>query len=108
MGRLYEDVTGIVSPGARYKIGGWIRTQGVDGHVVIALDYVTSGGWSPAEGYVKEIGYVSGTQDWTYYESDEFVLPPMPASCVAAWFLFDFNAGKGSAWWDDVFLVRTG
>lgn len=106
LGRLYQDVTAEVSPGGIYKIGGWIKTQGVDGHVVIALDYVTSGGWSPADGYVKEIGYVSGTQDWTYYESDEFLLPPMPASCVAAWFLFDFNAGKGTAWWDDVFLIR--
>ena len=108
LGRLYQDVTEIVWPGHKYKIGGWIKTEGIDGRVVIALDYVDSGGWSPADGYVKEIGYVSGTQDWTYYESDEFMLPPMPTDCVAAYFLFDFNDGQGSAWWDDVFLIKTG
>jgi hypothetical protein len=108
LGRLYQDVTAIVSPGARYKIGGWIKTEAVDGAVVIALDYVGSGGWSPPDGYVEEIGHVSGTTDWTYYESDEFLLPPMPADCVAAWFLFDFNRGQGSAWWDDVCLTKTG
>lgn len=108
LGRLYQDVTGIVSPGGIYKIGGWIKTEAVDGAAVIALDYVDSSGACPADGYVKEIGYVSGTQDWTYYESDDFVLPPMPADCVAAWFLLDFNNGEGKAWWDDVFLIRTG
>lgn len=108
LGRLYQDVTGIVSPGDRYKIGGWIKTESVDGEIVIALDYVDGDGVSPGDGFVKEIGFVSGTQDWTYYESDEFTLPPMPADCVATYFLFDFNAGEGKAWWDDVFLIRTG
>jgi hypothetical protein len=106
LGRLYQDVTGIVSSGRKYKISGWLKTEGVAGYVVIALDYVTSGGWSPADGYVKEIGYVTGTSDWTYFESAIFTLPPMPADCVACWFLFDFNAGKGLAWWDDVQLVE--
>jgi len=104
LGRLYQDVTGRVSSGKQYKISGWIKTLNVEGFVVIALDYVASNGWTPADGYVKEIGYVSGTTDWTYYESDIFTLPPMPSDTVATWFLFDFNAGKGLVWWDDVSL----
>ncbi len=104
LGRLYQDVTALVSPGKQYRISGWIKTEAVVGYVVIALDYVGETGWSPADGYVKEIGYVTGTTGWTYYESEVFTLPPMPADCVAAWFLFDFNAGKGIAWWDDVQL----
>jgi len=106
LGRLYQDVTGLVSAGGKYKISGWIKTQNVVGWVVIALDYVASSGWTPGDGYVREIGYVTGTQDWTYYESDVFTLPPMPGDASAVWFLFDFNAGKGTAWWDDVSLME--
>jgi hypothetical protein len=106
LGRLYQDVTGIVKVGERYKIGGWIKTEDVVGNVVIALDYVDEYGWCPSDGYVKEIGHVAGTTDWTYYESEWFMLPPMPEDCVAAWFLFDFNNGKGTAYWDDVLLIH--
>ena len=106
LGRLYQDVTALVTPGKQYKISGWIKTEGVVGYAVIALNYVANNGWSPADGYVKEIGYVTGTSDWTYFESEIFMLPSMPADCVAAWFLFDFNAGKGVAWWDDVQLIE--
>jgi len=104
LGRLYQDVTDKVMSGKKYKISGWIKTFNVEGSVVIALDYVASNGWTPADGYVKEIGYVAGTTDWTYFESNIFTLPPMPGDAEDAWFLFDFNAGKGIAWWDDVSL----
>jgi hypothetical protein len=73
--------------------------------VVIALDYVNSDGWTPEYGYVKEIGYVTGTQNWDFFQSDVFSLPPMPSDAEALWFLFDFSAGSGTAWWDDVSLV---
>jgi len=107
LGRLYQDVTSKVTTNRKYKISGWIRTQNViGGGVVIALDYVGSNGWTPTDGYVMEIGYVTGTQDWTYFESAEFTLPSMPADCVAAWFLFDFNAATGIAWFDDVALLE--
>lgn len=106
LGRLYQDMTGIAHAGGEYKISGWIKTQNVVGWVVIALDYVAANGWTPADGYVREIGYVTDTQDWTYYESDVFTLPPMPSDASAVWFLFDFNAGKGTAWWDDVSLIE--
>jgi len=106
LGRLYQDMTGTVRAGRRYKISGWIKTQNVVGWIVIALDYVAANGWTQADGYVREIGYVTDTQEWTYYESDVFTLPPMPSDASAVWFLFDFNAGKGTAWWDDVSLVE--
>lgn len=106
LGRLYQDVTSITSPGNQYQISGWIKTSNVIGSVVIALDYVGSGGWTPADGYVMEIGHVSGTHDWTFFQSPVFTLPPMPSDAQATWFLFDFNNGAGTAWWDDVSLVQ--
>ncbi|MCK4394654.1 carbohydrate binding domain-containing protein [Candidatus Bipolaricaulota bacterium] len=105
LGRLYQDLTGNLIPEEQYKIGGWIKTQNVKGQVVIALDYVKRDGWCPLEGYVKEIGYVTGTTKWQYFESNWFVLPQMPSNCSMLWFLFDFNNGEGTAWFDDVFLV---
>jgi len=103
-GRLYQDVSGIASPGQQYQIGGWIRTNNLTGQAVIALDYVGTGGISPSDGHAQEIGKVTGTQDWTYFQSDAFTLPSMPADAQALWFLFDFN-GTGTAWWADVSLV---
>lgn len=104
LGRLYQNFTDRLIPGTRYKIGGWIKTQNVQGSVVIALDYVAANGWCPIDGYIKEIGYVSGTHDWYYYESNWFTLPSMPQDCKMLWFLFDFNLGNGTAYWDNVFL----
>jgi len=106
LGRLYQDMTGIVAVGGQYKISGWIKTQDVTGRVVIALDYVASNGWTPANGYIREIGHVAGTQDWTHYESGVFIIPLMPSDVSRIWFLLDFNAGKGTAWWDDLSLIE--
>jgi hypothetical protein len=109
LGRLYQDVTELVIPGRKYKIGGWIKANGVTGAgVVLALDYVNSEGLTSAEGYVMEIGHVTGTQDWAFFESEEFTLKNMASDCVATWFLFDFNVGAGMAWWDDVYLEDRG
>ncbi len=105
LGRLYQDVTWITSTGFQYQISGWIKTDNVIGCVVIGLDYVAANGWTPGDGYVKEIGCVSGTQGWTHYQSSTFTLPAMPADAQALWFLFDFNNGAGTAWFDDVSLV---
>jgi len=105
LGRLYQNVTGKVEVGEEYKISGWIKTENVEGQAVIGLDYVLPSGWTPGEGYVEEIGYVDGTTDWTYFESDWFVLPPMPEDCSALWFLLDFNNGNGTAWWDGMTLL---
>ncbi|MHB8585182.1 MAG: carbohydrate binding domain-containing protein [Thermoplasmatota archaeon] len=113
LGRLYQDVSPLMVPGHNYEISGWIKTQGVSGGgppcgAVIALDYVSSGGGTPGDGYIKEIGYASGTQGWTYYDSGSFTLPPWPSDAISAWFLFDFNCATGTAWWDDVCLTQAG
>lgn len=105
IGRLYQDVTAIVIPGNQYMISGWIKTFNVTGSVVIGLNYVTSGYYTPVDGYIAEIGQVNGTHDWTFYESSVFTVPPMPSDSVALYFLFDFNNGFGTAWWDDVSLT---
>ena len=105
LGRLYQDITHITTPGNQYQISGWIKTSNVVGNAVIALDYVGAGGWTPVDGYVKEIGEVTGTQGWAFFQSSVFTLPTMPSDADALWFLFDFNNGSGTAWWDDVSLV---
>jgi outer membrane protein assembly factor BamB len=104
IGRMYRDVTDITVSGQQYQISGWIKTSGVTGSVVFALDYVTSLHYTPADGFVMEIGNVNGTTDWTYYESPVFTLPQKPADAEALYFLLDFNAGTGTAWWDDLQL----
>jgi outer membrane protein assembly factor BamB len=106
IGRLYQDVTGFASPGDQYQISGWIKTSNVTGTAIIGLDYVTSANYTAADGYIMEIGNAKETQDWTFFQSSVFTLPPMPNDSVALYFLFDFNAGTGTAWWDDVALVQ--
>lgn len=107
LGRLYQDVTGITSPGNQYQISGWIKTNVTteEDAVVIGLDYVASGGWTPEDGYIMEIGYVTGTQGWTFFQSELFTLPSMPTDAQALWFLLDFNNAVGTAWWDNVSLA---
>ena len=108
LGRLYQDVTDIAIPGRFYKLSGWIKREGTTGPTVIGLDYVGANGWTPADGYVHEIGFFDGggTDGWTYFESKPFQLPPMPADCTNLWVLFDFNASTGTAWWDGIELVE--
>ncbi len=105
IGRLYQDVTNITTPGLQYRISGWIKTSNVTGAVVIGLDYISPGFYTPVGGYISEIGQVTGTTDWTYYESPTFTLPSMPTDAQSLYFLFDFNAGDGTAWFDDVALT---
>jgi hypothetical protein len=107
LGRLYQDVTRVVVPGQQYILSGWIQTQNVfgGGGIVIALDYVTSGGSTPQDGYVAEIGHVIGTQSWTFFQSAPFTLAHMPSDAVALWVLTDFNAATGTAWFDDLQLT---
>lgn len=105
LGRLYQDVTGMTSPGNEYQISGWIKTDNiVVGGAAIDFNYVQADGWTPADGYVLNVGTGTGTQDWTYFQGT-VTLPPMPADAVALYFAFDFNAAAGTAWWDDVSLV---
>jgi hypothetical protein len=105
LGRLYQNVGSITSVGSQYQISGWIKTSNIIGYAVIALNYVDSNGITPADGNVNTLGFVNGTQDWTFFQSPVFTLPAMPSDTRMLWFLFDFYAGAGTAWVDDVSLV---
>lgn len=108
LGRLYQDVTNLLIPEEEYVISGWIKTEGVStdgGGVVLGLNYVNSFGWTPANGYIQEIGDLKGTNDWTFFQSNPFILPTMPVDTSALWFLTDFNDSSGTAWFDDVALT---
>jgi sugar lactone lactonase YvrE len=110
LGRFHQDVTSVTTPGKIYQISGWIKTGTMyTGSVVIGLDYVDATGATPEGGYVKEIGnVVQSDQDWAFFQSDWFTLPPMPSDAQALWFLFDFNDGAGTAYFDDVSLTVSG
>jgi hypothetical protein len=106
LGRVFQDVTGGLVPGRHYVLSGWIRTQSVAGGtgVVIALFYLDTAGRTPLDGSVMEIGNVTGTQDWTFFQSPLFILPPMPPDAVALCVVLGFNAAAGTAWFDDLRL----
>jgi hypothetical protein len=106
LGRLYQNVTSTIIPGREYVLSGWLKTQGVTGGgFVIGLDYVGLDGATPAGGGVMTIGGVLGTQDWSFFESGPFVIPPMPRDAAALCVLMDFNASAGIAWVDDLQLT---
>jgi Tol biopolymer transport system component len=108
LGRFYQDVTTFVELGQSYVIGGWLRTVGVSGLVVIGAAYVSTDGWTTSSsGIAMELGYLSGDSDWTYFESDPFLIPPSPGpEATTVWFYLDFNNGNGAAWFDDLFLME--
>jgi immune inhibitor A len=110
LGRLYQDVTERVTPGQYYQISGWMKRADTTGATVFGLDYVDENGSTPGGGFVREIGFVDGggTSDWTYFESDAFVLPEMPDDCEALWVLVDFNACTGAVWVDGIELRQLG
>jgi hypothetical protein len=109
IGWLYQDVTSITSPENSYRISGYIKTnlaEEEEGCAIIGLGYVNSSEvYSPEDGYVTTIGYVWGTQDWTFFQSDTFTLPTMPSDTNALWFYFNFGYETGTAWWDNVSLT---
>jgi len=106
LGRLFQDVTGGLVPGRQYVLSGWIRTESVAGGsgAVIALNYVDKTGWTPMDGFVVEVGNVTGTQDWTFFQSPLVTLPPMPPDAGALCVVLGFNAATGTAWFDDLRL----
>jgi hypothetical protein len=106
--RLYQNVTGIASPGNQYQISGWIKTSNAYGWIVIGLDYVAADGSMSEADYVMQIGPASETsytQDWTLFSSEVFTLPPMPSDAQALWFWVGFYYATGTAWWDNLSLV---
>lgn len=110
LGRLFQDVTSLVEFGGSYVISGWIKTDAVStdgGGVVLGLDFVDAFGVTPSNGYVMEIGAISGTNDWAFFKSDPFSLPSQkPTGTDALWFLMDFNDSSGNAWVDGLALTR--
>lgn len=106
LGRLFQDVTGRLIVGEQYTISGWIKTQDVVGAVgaIIILDYVDQVGAVPTDGNIVPIGFVTGTQDWTFFMSAPFTLPPKPPDASSLHFALDFAAASGTAWFDDLTL----
>lgn len=108
LGRLFQDVTGLLVPGEEYTISGWIKTQDVigGGGATFELSYVDAVGTTPADGHILTLGFVTGTQDWAFFGNTvPFVLPSMPIDTVALHFSLDFSDASGIAWFDSLALI---
>ena len=93
--------------GQTYVLSGWIKTQNVTGSggAILGLTYVDKAGAAPADGRVTAVGFIQGSQDWTFFSSVPFALKPMPSDTVALVVSLDFSASHGTAWWDDLTLT---
>ncbi|GMV36763.1 MAG: hypothetical protein AMXMBFR61_12710 [Fimbriimonadales bacterium] len=105
---LYKMASQVVpvKPGARYRIGAWIRAQNVVGSEIgatIALEWIGTAGEFLGGCYPKG---VTGTTDWTRVEAVSAVAPTAARSlrfvCYVA------NGSTGTAWFDDIDLVAMG
>lgn len=106
LGRLFQDLTSLLVVGEQYTISGWIKTQDVagGGGASFGLHYVNANWATPADGHVKLLGLVTGSRDWTFFQSSSFTLPAMPPSSSSLCFALDFSASSGTAWFDDLDL----
>jgi hypothetical protein len=107
LGALQQEVTSKLVVGQTYVLSGWIKTQNVTGTggAILALTYVDKSGVAPADGGVTAVGFVQGSQDWTFFSSAPFTLKPLPSDAVALVVSLDFSASHGIAWWDDLALT---
>ena len=84
-----------------YNLSAWIKLSGVGGSnagVGLVLDLrPTINAWYPID------PRLSGTSDWTLYELKNLVIPQ---SLTATVMLENYNGASGTAWFDDVQLVR--
>ncbi|WP_214626460.1 carbohydrate binding domain-containing protein [Paenibacillus agaridevorans] len=87
-----------VTPGARYKLSGWVKNDSTTGEVRIGLRQIR-------ENQTSTIGYtwktVDDDSDWTYYELE--LRAASQASYVQV-YLESGNAANGTAWFDDFYV----
>ena len=108
-GCLYQEVGCWLVPGERYVLSASMRRADTNGPATVSLRYVDAQGSCPPGGEVAAVGFfdTGGTTDeWTAFTSDPFVLPSMPAGCVALRLELRSEATAGATWWDEVGLAH--
>jgi len=107
---LYQDVDCWLAPGETYVLSSVMRRADTDGSALVILRYVDGQGVSPPGGEVASIGFADSggtTDDWTSFASEPFVLPPLPAGCIALRLELRSEATHGACWWDEVRIERS-
>lgn len=87
-----------VIAGEKYTLGLWIRTQGVTGQAHACMSFSSDGKWL-AEASTPRI---SGTNDWKFVT----VTATAPAGATTAVVFCALSSSKGTAWFDDISMVR--
>ncbi len=87
-----------VSAEAEYTLAAWVKTNGVTGRATVAIAWYDNQGWL-AENHSAP---VQGTRDWTWVT----VTARAPKGAQACMIYLCLSASKGTAWFDDVTLVR--
>ncbi len=92
----FQTVT--VEYGQRYSIGGWIRTENVEGYGGAAIVCH----WKGRDNISMEIDQfmtpVSGTSQWSYYQGEVLV----PDGAQTATIVCILGNSTGSAWFDEI------
>jgi hypothetical protein len=87
-----------VDAGKSYTIGGWVRTEGIDGKggVMIQPHWIDAGGKTISVTYFME--YLRGTNGWSYFSGQVMA----PVSAVQCAVLGRIDSCTGAAWFDDI------
>jgi hypothetical protein len=87
-----------VQPGKSYTVGGWIKTEDIEGKggAMIVPHWKGPGNtWISA---TEVMPYLKGTADWTYYQGN-VTAPPGATICTICCLMADCS---GTAWYDDI------
>jgi hypothetical protein len=87
-----------VQPGKSYTVGGWIKTENVEGQsgAMIVPNWKGPGNtWISATEFMP---YLKGTNSWTYYQGN-VTAPQGAAICTVCCLV---SGCAGTAWYDDI------
>ncbi|WP_409341700.1 polysaccharide lyase family 8 super-sandwich domain-containing protein [Paenibacillus sp. MBLB4367] len=100
--RTALNITVPVTPGQRYKLGAWIKTDNAvsSGGVFARTQYLDSAGKKVGDG--PATAKLSGTNDWTQREA----LMSIPAGATKLKVEPFFETGTGKVWFDEVSLTK--
>ncbi len=92
-----------LKPGRRYELSAWIKTENISGTgsgATIALEWADD---SVYLGHVVRAGF-KGTTDWQQLKCGSGCVPDKATRCQVT--IFVDRGMTGTAWWDDVSVVR--
>jgi hypothetical protein len=87
-----------VQAGKSYPVGGWVKTENIDGGGGVMIMPTWKGPGNTWIGATKFMSYVKGTGDWKYYQG--VVTAPEGATICTLSLVMEGCSGK--AWFDDI------